>query len=84
MLELNKSFSDYKKVLDELLLGSGVVLFKKVFDLNKINEAREIINNFESFDNTISKILQNGDFLMIKGSNATKLYRISENFLRSS
>ena len=46
MLELNKPLSDYKKVLDELLLGSGVVLFKKVFDLNKINEAREIVNKF--------------------------------------
>ena len=46
MLELNKSFTDYKKVLDELLVGSGVVIFKEVFPLNKINEAREIINNF--------------------------------------
>jgi len=46
MLELNKPLSDYKKVLDELLLGSGVVLFKEVFDLNKINEAREIVNKF--------------------------------------
>ena len=46
MLELTKSFSDYKKVLDELLIGSGVVLFKAVFALNKINEAREIVNKF--------------------------------------
>ncbi len=46
MLELNKSFTDYKKVLDELLVGSGVVIFKEVFPLNKINEAREIINKF--------------------------------------
>ena len=46
MLEINKPLSDYKKVLDELLFGSGVVLFKKVFDLNKINEAREIVNKF--------------------------------------
>ena len=46
MLELNKSFSNYKKVLDELLFGSGVVLFKEVFDLNKINEARKIVNKF--------------------------------------
>ena len=46
MLELTKSFTDYKKVLDELLVGSGVVLFKEVFPLNKINEAREIVNKF--------------------------------------
>jgi len=46
MLEISKPLSDYKKVLDELLFGSGVVLFKKVFDLNKINEARDIVNKF--------------------------------------
>ena len=46
MLELNKPLSYYKTILDELLFGSGVVLFKKVFDLNKINEAREIVNKF--------------------------------------
>jgi len=46
MLELTKSSNDYKKVLDELLVGSGVVLFKEIFSLNKINEAREIVNKF--------------------------------------
>ena len=46
MLELNKPLTDNKKVLNELLVGSGVVLFKKVFSLNKINEAREIVNKF--------------------------------------
>ena len=51
--------------------------------LNK-SKRGEIIDDLESFDNKISKILKNGDFLMIKGSNATKLYKISENFLRSN
>ena len=46
MLELTKSFNDYKKILEELLVGSGVVLFKEVFPLNKINKAREIVNKF--------------------------------------
>ena len=46
MLELTKSSNDYKKVLDELLVGSGVVLFKEIFSLNKIKEAREIVNKF--------------------------------------
>ena len=46
MLELSKSSTDYKKVLEELLTGSGVVLFKKIFSLTKINEAREIVNKY--------------------------------------
>ena len=54
----------------------------KGIDLPK-NKRGEIIKDFESFDTMISKILENGDFLMIKGSNATKLYKISESFLRN-
>ena len=46
MLELTKLSINYKKVLDELLVGSGVVLFKDVFSLDKINEARDIVNKF--------------------------------------
>jgi len=32
----------------------------------------------------ISKILKNGDYLMIKGSNATKLYTVSDNYLKGT
>ena len=46
MLEFNKSYSDSKIILDELLLGSGVVLFKDVFLHDQINEAREIVNKY--------------------------------------
>jgi ectoine hydroxylase-related dioxygenase (phytanoyl-CoA dioxygenase family) len=46
MLELSKPFTNYNKVIDELLVGSGVVLFKEVFPLNRINEARAIVNTF--------------------------------------
>ena len=46
MLELTKSYTDFKKVVDELLAGSGVVLIKEVFSLDTINEAREIVNRF--------------------------------------
>jgi len=51
MLEITKSSNDYKKVLDELLVGSGVVLFKEIFSLNKIKEAREIVNKFADNQN---------------------------------
>jgi len=46
MLEFNKSYSDSKIILDELLIGSGVVLFKDVFLQDQINEAREIVNKY--------------------------------------
>ena len=49
--------------------------------INK-NKRGELINNFEKFDRVISKILKNGDYLMIKGSNATKLYTVSDNYLK--
>jgi len=46
MLEFNKSYSDSKIILDELLKGSGVVVLRDVYDLDQINEAREIVNKF--------------------------------------
>ena len=46
MLELDKYYTDHKSIFDELLFGSGVVVFKEVFLTNQINEAREIINKF--------------------------------------
>ena len=46
MLEFNKSYSDSKIILDELLIGSGVVLFRDVFLQDQINEAREIVNKY--------------------------------------
>ena len=44
MLEFKKSYSDSKIILDELLNGSGVVALRNVYDLDQINEAREIVN----------------------------------------
>ena len=46
MLEFDKSYSDSKKILDELLIGSGVVVLRDVYPLDQINEAREIVNKF--------------------------------------
>ena len=46
MLELNTSYSNHKKILDELLIGTGVVVIKDAFDTNKIEEAREIVNKY--------------------------------------
>jgi len=46
MLELDRTYTDHKSVFDELLVGSGVVIFKEVFLIDQINEAREIVNKF--------------------------------------
>ena len=46
MLEVKKSYSDRQKVFDELLIGSGVVVFRDVYSLDQINKAREIVNKF--------------------------------------
>ena len=39
------------------------------------------MKDLKSFKNKISKVLRNGDFLMIKGSNATKLHEVSKGFI---
>ena len=46
MLEVKKSYSDRQKIFDELLIGSGVVVFRDVYSLDQINKAREIVNKF--------------------------------------
>ena len=46
MLEVKKSYSDRQKIFDELLIGSGVVVFRDVYSLDQINKAREIVNQF--------------------------------------
>ena len=46
MLELDKYYTDHKSIFDELLVGSGVVVFKEIFLIDQINEAKEIINKF--------------------------------------
>ena len=46
MLEFYKSYSDSKIILDEMLIGSGVVVLRDVYPLDQINEARAIVNKF--------------------------------------
>ena len=46
MLELNKTYSDNQKIFDELLIGSGVVVFRNIFELDQIYEAKKIVNYF--------------------------------------
>ena len=48
MLTADKEDYNKKTLINELLLGSGVVVFKNVYDLNDIELARELINKFAS------------------------------------
>ena len=47
----------------------------------KKNKRGEIVKDLKLFQNKISKVLRNGDYLMIKGSNATKLHEVSRKFI---
>ncbi len=89
MMELGKKSHIYHKKITKFINNSDIdktfVYGKKsseVYKFIKKNKQGKIINNIWKFNNLISKILNNGDFLMIKGSNATKLHKISENLLK--
>ena len=88
MLELGKNSNVYHKNVSRLINDSDIdktfVYGKKsteTYKFLKKNKKGEILKDLKSFNYKISKVLRNGDFLMIKGSNATKLHEISKKFL---
>ena len=90
MMELGRNSHIYHKKISKFINNSDIdktfvygERAVRAYKFLRKNKRGEIVKDFESFDTMISKILENGDFLMIKGSNATKLHKISENFLRS-
>ena len=46
MKKFNKNDYNLEEALNELMLGSGVIVFSNVFNLDDIKSAREIVNNF--------------------------------------
>ena len=91
MLELGENSHIYHKKISKIINNSDIdktfVYGKKTLETYKFlknSKKGEIINNFKLFKKKISKILKNGDFLMIKGSNATKLHEISKEFIGGS
>ena len=88
MLELGKKSIFYHKKISKLINNSDIdktfVYGKNVsetFKFLKRKKKGKIVKNLNSFNNEISKIIKNGDYLMIKGSNATKLHQVSQNIL---
>ena len=89
MLELGKKSIFYHKKISKLINNSDIdktfVYGKNVsetFKFLKKKKKGKILKNLNSFNNIISKILKNGDLLMIKGSNATKLHQVSQDILK--
>jgi len=88
MLELGKNSNVYHKKVSRLINNSDIdktfVYGNKsieTYNFLKKNKKGKIVKDLKSFNYEISKVLKNGDFLMIKGSNATKLHEVSKKFL---
>ena len=88
MLELGKNSHFYHRKISKKINKSDIdktfVYGHKAYETYKFlkkNKKGEVVKDLKSFKNKISKVLKNGDFLMIKGSNATKLHEVSKEFL---
>ena len=88
MLELGKKSINYHKKISKFINKSDIdktfVYGKRsteTYKLLKKSKKGAILRDLKSFNYKISKVLNNGDFLMIKGSNATKLHEVSKKFI---
>ena len=91
MLELGKNSHIYHKKISKLINNSDIDKTfvygdraLETYRFLKKNKRGEVIKNLQLFKRKINILLKNGDFLMIKGSNATKLHEISKGFLRGA
>ena len=88
MLELGKNSHIYHKKISKLINKSDIdktfVYGNKAFETFKLLKKQKrgnVIKDLNNFKNKFLEIINNGDFLMIKGSNATKLHEVSKTFL---
>ncbi len=88
MLELGKNSHIYHKKISEFINNSDIdktyVYGSKAFETYRLirkQKRGEVIKDLKSFSGKISNILKNGDYLMIKGSNATGLHMVSKDFI---
>ena len=91
MLELGKKSDFYHRSLSKIINRTDIdklfVYGEKVLKTYKYIYTRKrgnILQTKEDFDDIFSKVIQNKDFLMIKGSNATGLSKISQNIIKGS
>ena len=88
MLELGKNSHIYHKKISKLINKSDIdktfVYGNKAFETFKFLKKQKkgkVIKDLNNFKNKFLEIINDGDFLMIKGSNATKLHEVSKTFL---
>ena len=91
MLELGKKSDFYHKNLSKIINRTDIdKLFVygekalKTYKYTSVNKRGNILQNKKDFDDIFSNVIQNKDFLMIKGSNATGLNKISQNIIKGS
>ena len=91
MLELGKKSDFYHKNLskviniadiDKLFVYGNKVI--KTYKYTSKNKQGNILQNKNDFDDVFSNILKKNDCLMIKGSNATGLNKLSKNIIKGS
>ena len=88
MLELGKNSHIYHKKISKFINNSDIdktyVYGKNAFETYRFlkkNKQGAIIKDLKLFKNKISNVLRNGDYLMIKGSNATRLHEVSKELI---
>ena len=89
MLELGKNSHIFHKRISKLINNSDIdktfVYGEKAFEtfrFLKKHKKGEVVKNLKLFESKIAGVLKNGDFLMIKGSNATRLHEVSKRFMK--
>ncbi len=89
MLELGKKTNELHKNLSPFVNNSNIKkLFihgkkiMKMYKKVKKNKQGNILQHKSDFKDTILPIIQNNDYLMIKGSNATGLHEISKKLIK--
>ena len=91
MLELGKNSHIYHKKISKFINNSdidktyvyGSNASETYKSLNKQKQG-EIIKDLKLFKNKIFNVLRDGDYLMIKGSNATRLHEVTKKFIGGS
>ena len=91
MLELGKKSDFYHKNLskvinvadiDKLFIYGDQVI--KTYKYTSKSKQGNILQNKNDFDDVFSNVIKKNDYLMIKGSNATGLNKLSKNIIKGS
>ena len=88
MLELGRRSKKYHEELSKVINNSDIdkvfVKGKTIFTYKHLNKEKRgnILQNNEDIDLSLSNMISNNDYLMIKGSNATGLNDFSKKMIK--